>query len=150
MSWVGTTFSVVWCMMPNIFENYSERLCGELALKHKSQNRLNVFMVHTGYSFMSVTGKDTALAWLMPTKTAMQRITLAHSRLNLCGSPRWWSKQGYKRPTTAEERENISALNNSNSSKTRGKNNNHIWCLNLICIVWLLFRTQVDNFCFSH
>lgn len=103
----GTTFSVVWCMMPNIL----------IALKHKSQNRWKVIMVLTGYSFMSVTGKDTALAWLMPTKTAMQRITLAHSRLNLCGSPRWWSKQGYKRPTTAEERENISALN-SNSSKT--------------------------------
>ncbi len=99
----GTT--VFLCMMPNTFENYSERLCGTLALRqHKSQNRLKVVMVHTGNGFMSVTGKDTALAWLMPTKTAMQRITLAHSRLNLCGSPRWWSKQGYKRPTTAEER----------------------------------------------
>lgn len=45
--------------------------------------------------------KDTALAWLMPTKTAMQRMTLAHSRLNLWGSPRWLSMQGYSRPTTA-------------------------------------------------
>lgn len=45
--------------------------------------------------------KDTALAWLMPTKTATQRMTLAHSLLNLWGSPRWLSMQGYSRPTTA-------------------------------------------------
>ena len=50
-------------------------------------------------------GEDTALAWLMPTNTAMQRITLAHSLLNLCGSPSWLSKHGYNRPTTAGETE---------------------------------------------
>lgn len=55
-------------------------------------------------------GKDTALAWLMPTNTAMQRMTLAHSRLNLCGSPRWLSRYGYNKPTTAAEtkRQNVS------------------------------------------
>lgn len=37
----------------------------------------------------------------MPTKTATQRMTLAHSLLNLWGSPRWLSMQGYSRPTTA-------------------------------------------------
>lgn len=37
----------------------------------------------------------------MPTNTAMQRMTLAHSRLNLWGSPRWLSMQGYSSPTTA-------------------------------------------------
>lgn len=47
--------------------------------------------------------KDTTLAWLMPTNTAMHLITLAHSLLNLCGSPKWLSRQGYSRPTTAEE-----------------------------------------------
>lgn len=45
--------------------------------------------------------KDTALAWLMPTKTATQRITLDHSRLNLCGSPRRLSMQGYNSPIIA-------------------------------------------------
>lgn len=48
--------------------------------------------------------KDTALAWLMPTNTAMHLMTLAHSLLNLWGSPRWLSMQGYSRPTTAAER----------------------------------------------
>lgn len=47
--------------------------------------------------------EDTALAWLMPTNTATQRITLDHSLLNLCGSPRRRSMQGYKSPMTAAE-----------------------------------------------
>lgn len=47
--------------------------------------------------------KDTALAWLMPTNTATQRITLDHSLLNLCGSPRRRSMQGYKSPMMAVE-----------------------------------------------
>lgn len=45
--------------------------------------------------------KDTALAWLIPTNTATQRITLDHSRLNLCGSPRRLSMQGYNSPIIA-------------------------------------------------
>lgn len=45
--------------------------------------------------------KDTALAWFMPTKTATQRITLDHSLLNLCGSPRCLSMQGYNNPMAA-------------------------------------------------
>lgn len=49
--------------------------------------------------------KDTALAWLMPTNTATQRITLDHSRLNLCGSPRRRSMQGYSRPIIAARRQ---------------------------------------------
>lgn len=51
----------------------------------------------------SLSRKDTTLAWLMPTNTAMHLITLAHSLLNLCGSPKWLSRQGYSRPTTAVE-----------------------------------------------
>lgn len=39
----------------------------------------------------------------MPTNTATQRITLDHSLLNLCGSPRRWSMQGYKSPMKAAE-----------------------------------------------
>lgn len=49
--------------------------------------------------------KDTTLAWLMPTNTATHLMTLAHSLLNLCGSPKWLSRQGYRRPTTAEREE---------------------------------------------
>lgn len=48
--------------------------------------------------------EDTTLAWLMPTNTAMHLMTLAHSLLNLWGSPRWLSRQGYSRPTTAARR----------------------------------------------
>lgn len=51
--------------------------------------------------------KDTALAWLMPTNTATQRITLDHSRLNLCGSPSRLSMHGYNRPISAEETKRV-------------------------------------------
>lgn len=52
----------------------------------------------------------------MPTKTAMHLITLAHSLLNLCGSPKWLSRQGYSRPTTAAKKHKISR----NSVKCHG------------------------------
>lgn len=55
--------------------------------------------------------KDTALAWLMPTKTATQRMTLDHSLLNLWGSPRRWSMQGYSSPITAGHRVRLHCQN---------------------------------------
>jgi len=47
--------------------------------------------------------KDTALAWLMPTKTAIHRMTLDHSCLWPRFSPRRWSRYGYSRPMTAAQ-----------------------------------------------
>ena len=54
--------------------------------------------------------KDTALAWLMPTNTATQRITLDHSRLYLSGSSRWLSRMGYISPTNTENNQNNMTL----------------------------------------
>lgn len=50
-------------------------------------------------NFMRI--EDTALAWFIPTKTATHRITLDHSLLNLCGSPRCLSMHGYNNPIAA-------------------------------------------------
>lgn len=65
--------------------------------------------------------KDTALAWLMPTNTATQRITLDHSRFSLWGSPKSLSIHGYSRPIKARDRNNKSRERSYTVSQTGHK-----------------------------
>lgn len=69
--------------------------------KYRRQSVLPCGRGTEGLIWMLNLWKDTTLAWLMPTNTATHLMTLAHSLLNLCGSPKWLSRQGYRRPTTA-------------------------------------------------
>ena len=79
--------------------------------------------------------KDTALAWLMPTKTATQRMTLDHSPLWLdTVSPRRRSQNGYNKPIATEKESlikyrccSITMKNKIQSGARTSDNINAIW-----------------------
>lgn len=79
---------------PGVQSRWSERGSCRLALDLLEKS------LDAAANFITIE-KDTALAWFIPTKTATHRITLDHSLLNLCGSPRCRSMQGYNNPITA-------------------------------------------------
>lgn len=89
--------------------------------------------------------KDTALAWFMPTKTATQRITLDHSLLSLCGSPRRWSIQGYSKPINAEKTRVAFNRHHRSHRPTYLKNDNSIHLCENPLLWQKQFRQTVYN-----